>query len=148
MKLSWFVVSGPDAAVAEACARLEVIADTYLSVAAAPQLALPLWMQGRQRVQSEIMQRTQSNLAQLKQRFAADSLQTEGAWSSVLRVPNTVPDEVLAMELLNRDGVLVDPGRLFGFPAAGYLVLSLLADEHTFVHGISCLSRRLEALSL
>ncbi len=52
------------------------------------------------------------------------------------------------MELLNRDGVLVDPGRLFGFPAAGYLVLSLLADERTFVHGISCLSRRLEALSL
>ena len=39
MKVAWVVTSGPDADVAEAMARLEVIADTYLSMNAPVQWA-------------------------------------------------------------------------------------------------------------
>ena len=146
MKLSWMVVSGPDALVTQACARLEMIADTYLSVGTPVQLALPVWMRRRDEVQQEIMARMRTNLALLQERFSADSLQTEGGWSSVLRVPNIMPDEDFVTQLLERDGVLVDPGRWFGFPEAGYVVLSLLANEASFARGIACMESRIAAM--
>ena len=48
MKLGWVVVSGPQELRAEAQARLEVIADTYLSVSAPVALAAPRWLAHRQ----------------------------------------------------------------------------------------------------
>src|SRR4029453_11033771 len=47
LKLAWIAASGPEAAVREAMARLEVIADTYLSVSTPVQLALPELFEAR-----------------------------------------------------------------------------------------------------
>ena len=146
MKLSWLVVSGPDDIVEQACTRLEMIADTYLSVGTPVQSALSGWMEERQLIQQEIMRRTRGNRDLLQKQFGADSLHTDGGWSSVIRVPDIVSDESLAIDLLERDAVLVDPGRLFGLPDAGYLVVGLLTPVDIFKTGISALARHLEQL--
>ena len=47
MKVGWIVALGPEAMREDALGRLEVIADTYLSVNTPAQLALPSWLSGR-----------------------------------------------------------------------------------------------------
>src|SRR5262249_6501768 len=66
VKLGWIAASGPDALVAEALGRLEVIADTYLSVSTPVQLALPEILAARGEVQARIAARVRANLATLR----------------------------------------------------------------------------------
>ena len=51
MKLSWIAARGPADVLTEALARLEIVADTFLSVNAPTQAALPNWLSGRNRLQ-------------------------------------------------------------------------------------------------
>src|SRR5579864_2515853 len=51
MKVAWVVTSGPEDEVAAAMARLEVIADTYLSMNAPVQWAMPLLLEQRKSIQ-------------------------------------------------------------------------------------------------
>src|SRR6185312_8917136 len=46
MKAAWIAAFGPETPLREATARLEVIADTFLSMNAPVQCALPEWLQG------------------------------------------------------------------------------------------------------
>jgi alanine-synthesizing transaminase len=144
MKAAWLVAVGPGSS--EALARLEVVADTYLSMNAPVQQALPAWLEGRGAIQSQIRDRTGSNLAELDRALAAqcdgssgdrlvNRLGLEGGWYAVLRIPATQPDEITALELLNL-GVLVHPGYFFGMAESGWLVISLLARTEEFSHGI------------
>ena len=45
--------------------RLEVIADTFLSMNAPVQGAMPAWIAGREKIQQQILQRVAANLAEL-----------------------------------------------------------------------------------
>jgi len=47
MKAAWLIASGPQEWKREALARLEVIADTYLSMNAPVQLAIPKFLELR-----------------------------------------------------------------------------------------------------
>jgi alanine-synthesizing transaminase len=140
MKVAWIAVSGPEALKAEASRRLEVIADTYLSMNAPVQWAIPVMLDERHGIHRQLMCRIRENLAELDSQLAAQKvcrrLQVEGGWYAVLRVPVTGSDEDLAIRLLRETGVLVQPGHFYDFPAEGYLVLSLITQSQTFQKGI------------
>jgi aspartate/methionine/tyrosine aminotransferase len=139
MKLAWLAVSGPKEAKREALARLEVIADTYLSLNAPVQLAAGTLLNQRHNFQQQLMARVRKNLAELDSQLARQKtcarLEVEGGWYAVLRVPATRPDEELAVELLVRHDVYVHPGHFFGFAGDGYLVVSLITPEADFREG-------------
>jgi alanine-synthesizing transaminase len=145
MKVAWIVTSGPSDEVAAAMARLEVIADTYLSMNAPMQWALPALLEQRRSVQRQLLQRVKATLAELDRQLAnqrvCERLQVEGGWYAVLRVPATQSDEDLCIELLRRESVFVHPGHFYDFPSDGYLVLSLIATEEEFAKGIGRLLR-------
>lgn len=145
MKFSWIVVSGPEPARSEALKRLEIIADTYLSMNAPIQLAAPAWLAGRHAFQESLKRRIAANLAtldlQLQRQILCSRLQIEGGWYAVLRVPATASDEDLAIALLEREQVLVHPGHFYDFAGEGFLVVSLIAAEDRFREGIARLLR-------
>jgi alanine-synthesizing transaminase len=141
MKVAWVVTSGPESQVAAAMARLEVIADTYLSMNAPVQWAVPTLMAQRKNVQRQLMERVRRNLAELDRQLAGhpgcQRLHVEGGWYAVLRVPVTRSDEELAIELVREERVLVHPGHFYDFPSDGYLVVSLIAAEREFGEGVA-----------
>ena len=147
MKLGWIAASGPPEVLEEALGRLEVIADTYLSVNTPVQAALPGLLALRPAVQAAIRARLEANLRALEAILAPPHpvrpLPVEGGWSAVLRVPATRGDETWALDLLEGEGVLVHPGFLFDFPCEGRLVVSLLPEEGVFREGVDRLARRL-----
>jgi alanine-synthesizing transaminase len=140
MKVAWIATTGPTAEVEAADARLEVVADTYLSMNAPIQWALPVLLEQRKSIQQQLLARVLGNLAELDRHLAAQKacqrLNVEGGWYAVLRVPVTQTDEELAVDLLRRTSVLVHPGHFFDFPSDGYLVLSLITPEAQFAEGI------------
>jgi aspartate/methionine/tyrosine aminotransferase len=150
MKAAWIVVTGPgpgphpvlDQARDQALARLEVIADTFLSMNAPVQWALPAWLAGRAAIQQQIRHRVTANLAVLDQAIgtanAVQRLAVEGGWYTVLRIPAVKPDDHTVLALLER-GVWVHPGYFFGLPESGWLVVSLLAPEAEFSNGVAIL---------
>jgi alanine-synthesizing transaminase len=141
MKVAWIVTSGPEKVVAEAIGRLEVIADTYLSMNAPIQWAIPSLFEQRKDIQRQLLARVRQNLDDLDLQLAGQKLcqrlNVEGGWYAVLRVPVTRLDEELAIELLEQKLVLVHPGHFYDFPRDGYLVLSLITPQEEFAEGCS-----------
>jgi alanine-synthesizing transaminase len=137
LKLSWIAIAGPEALRTEAQARLEIVADTYLSVSTPVQRALPALLARRGERQRPIAERVASNLESLRRRTSspgcpATLLEPEGGWYAVLRVPATVPEAERVEALLEERNVLVHPGYFFDFPREAYLVLSLLPRAGVF----------------
>jgi alanine-synthesizing transaminase len=141
MKAAWLIVGGPQEWKREALARLEVIADTYLSVNAPVQLAIPRFLEQRHAFQKQVISRVRRNLAELDRRLSAQKavsrLKVEGGWCAVLRVPATHSDEDLAIELMTTHGVSVHPGHFYDFPSDGFLVVSLISPSTDFAHGMA-----------
>lgn len=141
LKAGWIVVGGPPDARTAAMDRLELIADSFLSVNTPVQLALPQLLERAAAVRASIHGRVRTNLSCLRQlaaRFpSCDVLRVDGGWSSVIRVPATRSEDDLVLELLNRRAVLVHPGYFFEFPREAFLVVSLLPDPARFVEGIA-----------
>ena len=143
MKAAWLVSSGPAELKTQALARLEIIADTYLSLSAPVQHAMPAFLSQRQAFQQQLMARVRNNLAELarllSQQKTCVCLQVEGGWYAVLRVPATRSDEDLAIDLLATKGVYLHPGHFYDFASDGYLVVSLITPEQIFTKGIQSL---------
>jgi aspartate/methionine/tyrosine aminotransferase len=140
MKFAWLSVSGPNELKKEALARLEVIADTYLSMNAPVQLAAPVLLEQRQGFQEQLMGRVRKNLEELDRQLAEQThcsrLQVEGGWYAVLRIPAIGSDEDFAIQLLEQKDVYVHPGHFYNFRQEGYLVVSLIARQGEFAEGI------------
>ena len=138
MKAAWIVAKGSRAG--QALERLEVIADTFLSMNAPVQNAMPSWIEGRHGIQRQIKDRVKANLAELDRQVrsysAVSRLALEGGWYAVLRVPALERDEQTVLALLER-GVWVHPGYFFGMEETGWLVVSLLGPEEEFVAGVA-----------
>src|SRR5579863_10383011 len=143
MKASWLIVNGPERWKAEAVARLEVIADTYLSINAPVQLALPAFMAQRTAFQEQLMARVRKNLAELDRQLATQQacsrLKIEGGWYAILRGSRLRDEEEFAIELLRQKGVYVHPGHFYDFSEPGRLVLPLITPERDFAGGVSLL---------
>jgi aspartate/methionine/tyrosine aminotransferase len=140
LKLAWTAVSGPPALRDAALARLEVVADTYLSVSTPVQVAAPALLARREELQRPIVERVRANLGRIRARVAgtpATLLEPEGGWYAVLRVPATLSEEERVLRLLETADVLVHPGYFFDFPGQAYLVLSLLTREEDLASGLS-----------
>ncbi len=140
MKAAWLAASGPEELKSKALARLEVIADTYLSMNAPVQLAMPAFLSQRAAFQEQLMARVSRNLAELDRQLATQKvcarLQVEGGWYAVLRVPAARSDEDLALSLLQGAGVYVHPGHFYDFPRDGFLVVSLICEENELSKGL------------
>jgi hypothetical protein len=138
MKAAWIVATGPQSAAA--LDRLEVIADTFLSMNAPVQSALPVWLENRASIQTQIRNRTAANLAELDRQLESipevRHLEVEAGWYAILRIPALQPDEKTVLELLNR-GVWVHPGYFFGMPESGWLVVSILGPQPEFNTGVT-----------
>jgi alanine-synthesizing transaminase len=151
MKAAWVGCFGPEQILAGALGRLEVIADTFLSMNAAVQWAMPAWLAGRGSIQEQIRLRTRENLQALDSVFPAGSqagrLVAEAGWYAVLRIPAVARDEETVLRLLREHGVAVHSGDFFGFGGSGWLVISLLPVQRDFINGMSEISAYLEVLS-
>ncbi len=125
LKLGWIRANGPCAD--EAMERLELIADTFLSVATPVQHALPQLLAAGRAVRDQIRARTKANLALLQRH-----LHVEGGWYATVRVPRTQSEEEWVLYLLNEHNILVQPGYFYDFDSEAYLILSLLTPPETF----------------
>jgi len=139
MKLAWIVTSGPGEQERAAMPRLEVIADTYLSMNAPVQLAAPVLLEQRHSIQALLLDRVRANLSELDRALAKQKtcgrLDVEGGWYAVLRVPVTQSDEDLAIGILRKLSVLIHPGHFYDFPGDGYLIVSLITPPQDFRTG-------------
>jgi len=141
VKLGWIVAGGPPAEVDEALAALELVADSYLSVATPVQHAAAALLTGAAPVREAIRARTRDALDAVRDAVdgveACDLLPVEGGWSAVVRVPATHGEERLVLAALEHDGVLVHPGYFFDFPHEAFIVVSLLADPDAMREGLA-----------
>lgn len=144
MKIAWLAVSGPESLVASATQRLEVIADTYLSMSAPQQLAIPTLFSQRFSLRSQLLQRVRTNRAELQRQLAGNQrcelLDADAGWYAVLRVRTNRDDEDVAIDLLQKQQVLVHPGHFYDFPNDGYFVLSLIGNPAQFLAGVRSLN--------
>jgi len=144
MKLGWCVVSGPLEEVTGALSRLELVADSYLSVSTPVQLAAPSLLALRQAFQRRVLDRIEANLFALAHARRPDAawnvLPGEAGWSAILAVPSAGSEEEWALRLLD-GGVLVQPGYFYDFPQGSYLVVSLLPPEREFAKAAGIVAR-------
>jgi alanine-synthesizing transaminase len=139
MKLGWLIAGGPDELRKEALARIDLIADNFLSVGTPVQYALPDLLAARSAVQQQILDRLRANLCWLRDAAIPGDirlLEVEGGWYAILRVPQVRSEEEWTLALLHR-GVLVQPGYFYDFESEAYLVVSLLTQEPVFREGIA-----------
>jgi alanine-synthesizing transaminase len=139
MKAAWLVASGPEPLKKQALERIEVIADTYLSMNAPIQLALPIYLEQRHGFQKQVMTRVRRNVGELDRqlmlRKTCSRLEIEGGWYAVVRVPATRSDDDLAVDLLTKKGIYVHPGHFYDFATDGHLIVSLIMPEREFADG-------------
>jgi alanine-synthesizing transaminase len=138
LKLGWTVVSGPEPARREACERLELIADTFLSVSTPIQQALPGVLELCPAITAGILARCRHNLALLERAVQAAPLtllRAEAGWSAVLHLPAVASEEQLVLGLLREADVLVQPGWYYDFETEPYVVVSLLSEPSVFQEG-------------
>jgi alanine-synthesizing transaminase len=141
MKAAWIAALGPETLKREALARLEIVADTFLSMNAPVQLALPSWLAGRGAIQRQILERARRNLATL-QLVASENpellqvLEAEAGWSAVLSLPRCVSEADCAERLIRERGVIVHPGKFYGMSDERRVVVSLIGPVEEFDQGI------------
>ena len=141
VKLGWILVGGPDTLVRRALDRLELVCDSYLSVATPVQLAVGTLLERTAPVADEIRRRVRANYATLRRlvrRFpACQVLHADAGWYAVLQVPATRSEEALVIDLIEEDRVLVHPGHFFDFPREAFLVISLLPEPGAFASAVT-----------
>jgi len=149
MKVAWVATTGPDSQIKAALDRLEIIADTYLSLNSATQWAFPTLFQQRRTLQPQVLERVRKNWAFLKSTLcgAGDVLDAEGGWYAVLRLRGDRPDEDVAIDVLHGAHTLVHPGHFYDFPSDGNFVVSLIVEPDAFRDGISRLAQYLTKLT-
>ncbi|MBN2085505.1 MAG: pyridoxal phosphate-dependent aminotransferase [Anaerolineales bacterium] len=144
MKLAWIAVSGPERDTREALARLEFIADAFLSVGTPVQRAAPVLLDLGAQVREQIRQRVDANEENLKKILGGVPGVTlfprDGGWYSVVELPAEMDDEGFAIRLLMEQSVIVQPGYMFDMEDAQAVIVSLLAPPEMFQEGIARIS--------
>ncbi|MGH9329497.1 MAG: pyridoxal phosphate-dependent aminotransferase [Vicinamibacterales bacterium] len=140
LKLGWMALSGPPRLVSDARDRLEIICDAYLPVATPVQLAAPALLRAGEAIRARILERLRANHDRLAREVARHPsirvLPVEGGWYAILQVPALRSEDDLALDLLERDRVIVHPGYFFDFPREAFLVVSLLPPPDAFADGV------------
>ena len=141
MKAAWIATLGPEQQRQEALGRLEVIADTFLSMNAPVQLALSSWLAGRDAIVRQIRDRARENLITLE-RVAREEpaklqvLRADAGWSAVLSLSRCVGDTDCAERLVRERGVVVHPGEFYGMREHHRIVVSLIGSAEALRESI------------
>jgi len=148
MKCAWILASGPQAVLQESLSRLEIIADTYLSVNTPVQNALSVWLEHAASIQGQIISRVKENAQWLSTRLkehtpSTSLLSLQGGWYATLRLPAIKSEEEWVLEFLREDHVSVYPGYFFDFEGGAYIVLSLLPPASIFQEAVGRILQRL-----
>jgi len=148
VKLGWMAVAGPPAVVERALGRLELVCDTYLSVATPVQVGAAELIERGAAVRAQIQARVAANYRQLTIQAltapACSALRAEGGWYGVLQVPTLGPEEDVVVNLVEDEGLLTHPGYFFDFPRESYLIVSLLVPEAAFAAAAQTLFRHFD----
>ncbi|HVH05321.1 MAG TPA: pyridoxal phosphate-dependent aminotransferase [Myxococcota bacterium] len=139
LKIAWLAVAGPPALRDEALARLEFVADAYLSVSPLLARALPRLLAARPAIAAELGARLAGNRARLAEAVrgsAFELLPAEAGWAAIVRAPRVEDDEAFVLELLDGTGVLLQPGFVFDLDPR-HLVVSLLPEPDVFRRGVA-----------
>lgn len=147
LKLGWIHVSGPEPLRSQAQDRLELVADTFLSVSTPVQLAAPALLAQQPRLRAALLAHVQDNLQTLRQTLAGSavsSLPVEAGWYCILRLPAVLSEDEWTVRLLRDDDVLVHPGYFFDLcqPGKAFVVVSLLPPRDIFQRGLARLRDR------
>lgn len=147
MKLAWIAANGPRDVLSEALARLEVIADTYLSVSTPVQHAAVKWLADMPAFSAMVLERVTGNYAflcgELARSKAGECFPVQGGWYALLRREGLCVDENWALGLLAQERVSVHPGYFFDMPGEDFIVLSLLPESLDFQEGVRRLCRHM-----
>lgn len=135
MKLGWILANGPADVVEEALSRLEIIADTFLSVNTPVQNATTWWFKHCLPVRDQILERITINLDVVKS-TGLDVCTVEGGWYAVIRLPG-IDEEKFVLDLLKTHQILAHPGFFFDFEKPGHLIVSLLPKTGQFAKMIA-----------
>jgi aspartate/methionine/tyrosine aminotransferase len=139
MKLGWILAGGPPADRDRALASLEWIADLFLSVPSAVQVALPALLETRRAFQARTLDRIAANRARLavlaSRRPELSVLGADGGWVACVRLPSRRSEEEWALALLEC-GVIVHPGHFYDFAFGPIVVLSLITTSQAFEQGL------------
>lgn len=152
-KIAWLEVSGPDSLVAEAKTRLDIIADAYLPFSEILAGQLPGFLEEIPLQVALTRGRCAANLEVLEDLVAADSvspvtvLEPQGGWNVLLRFPSHVDEDELVKELLDEQGIYLQPGYFFDLPFNGVISLSLLLEADSFRENAVKVLRSIKALS-
>ncbi len=148
MKIGWLACFGAPETRQQALARLEVIADTFLSLNAPAQYALPQWLALGSTMQSQILYRVRMNLANITTFASLKRLQLDAGWNVILRLPSSLDTDDPALELIRGPGVVTHPGSFYGLPGYRYLVLSTLGQVEITKDGLRKLNAWCESSKL
>ena len=151
MKCAWILASGPSPVLQESLARLEIIADTYLSVNTPVQNALGSWLDYAPELQGQIISRVKENWQWLSTRLnghrhSSSLLSLQGGWYATLRIPAVKSEEEWVLEFLKEDHVSVYPGYFFDFEREAYIILSLLPPVSIFREAAGRIMQRLDKI--
>jgi aspartate/methionine/tyrosine aminotransferase len=139
LKLGWTAIDGPEPLRRAARERLELIADSYLSVGTPIQLALPELLASCGSATEWILARCRASLDKLSRALVGTPitlLAAEAGWSAVLRLPALLSEEAWVLGLLREQSVLVQPGWFYDFATEPYVIVSLLTSPDVFEEGI------------
>jgi aspartate/methionine/tyrosine aminotransferase len=141
MKAAWIATLGPERLRREALARLEIVADTFLSMNAPVQLAMKSWLDGCGDIQTQIRERALENLAMLQGMSEEtpgmlELLEVEAGWSAVLALPGCVGEKSCAERLVREREVVVQPGWFYGMNEANRVVVSLIGPVRELEAGM------------
>src|SRR5262249_5488850 len=108
---------------------------------------LPALFGARASVRSRLRERVARNREVLVAALAGtrgEALRAEAGWCAIVRAPGCDESEI-ALALLDRDGVVVQPGARFDLAPAGaaHWVVSLLPEPERFDRGVAALARLL-----
>jgi alanine-synthesizing transaminase len=141
LKLAWMAIGGLPAETADLLERLELVADSFLSVGTPIQVALSAILARGAVVRDQIRDRIAVNLDAIRRHVAAapaiQLLEPAGGWTAALRVPATRSEEAIAIDLLERHHVVVQPGYFYDFPNEAWLIVSLLVEPGVFEEGLA-----------
>jgi alanine-synthesizing transaminase len=148
MKIGWIAAFGPETLRTHALARLEVIADTFLSMNAPVQHALLNWLAGRELIQQQILTRIRQNLTILDAAPNLTPLPVQAGWSVIVQLPQSLGSPHLAETLVREAGVITHPASFYAIPGDHRLVLSVIGPTEAFAAGLANLNQWIEPSKL
>jgi hypothetical protein len=137
-KLGWIAVDGPARLVDDALERLDVVADTYLSVSTPVQLAAPRLLERGAAFRQRALARIRANVGcvhEVAARAGARVLPADAGWTAIVELPPGRDEDEVAARALEEHGVLVHPGWLFDLPGS-HVVVSLIVDPSSLRSGL------------